>query len=142
MTHRACSIILLCLACLGLPATAQTKYSRADTVRAVRALFEERRASASSLATAGGITIGLAAAATVAGAAASDDLSGAAVYMSAIGLGAVGVPLLLVGKSRQKEVTPEREGAAIGAYEQGQPLPSAISSRLRRRHFAVPRDGK
>ncbi len=104
----------------------------------MRDLFEERRGSASTLTTIGGITTGLGAGAMLLGFMASDNLGGAILLVNAIGLAAVGVPMLVVGKSRQKEVMPEQEEAVIGAYEQGNPLPRELSRRLRRRHFAVP----
>lgn len=126
----------------GLPAVAQgaAPYAKADTLRAVRAFFTERRSSGQSLALAGGTTMVLGVGVGVIGA--SADGLGAAPVVSALGSAAVGLTLLLVGKSRQKEVTPAREAAVVGGYEQGQALPREISRRLKRWHFAEPRPGK
>ncbi|WP_426061062.1 hypothetical protein [Hymenobacter sp. B1770] len=140
LLRTSISLLLLYIIGCWLPVAAQSRasYSKADTVRAMRDLFEERRGSASTLTTIGGITTGLGAGAMLLGFMASDNLGGAILLVNAIGLAAVGVPMLVVGKSRQKEVMPEQEEAVIGAYEQGNPLPRELSRRLRRRHFAVP----
>ena len=131
---------LLCLLGLlgpGRPAVAQgtAPYSKADTLRAVRALFLERRSSAQSQVRAGGVTTGVGVAMGVAGAG-SGNLGAGIYVLGGLGVAAVGLPLLLAGKSRQKELTPAREAAAVSGYEQGQALPLEISRRLKRRHFA------
>ena len=121
----------------GPPAIAQgtAPYSKADTLRAVRAYFAERRSSALAVAVVGGVTTGLGVAAGVAGAS-SRNLGAAVAVLEGVVLVAVGLPLLLAGNSRHKQLTPEREAAAVSGYEHGQALPLAIGRRLKRRHFA------
>ena len=136
---RQATFLLFLLGMLGpgRPAVAQgtASYSKADTLRAVRALFTKRRSSARALAVIGGITTGLGGAYGVAGAS-SGNLGASVALLEGLLFVAVGLPLLSTGKSRQKELTPAREAAAVSGYEQGQALPLEISRRLKRRHFA------
>lgn len=140
LTRITLLILLLCgiiysSAAQTTPATQTVSYTKADTARAVRAMFEQRRSSARALTAVGGTTLALGAASAVGGAVQEDGLVGAFLLGNALVLSAVGVPLFIVGRNRHKEVTAAQETATLAAYEQGERLPPVVIQRLKRRHF-------
>ncbi|OGX82214.1 hypothetical protein BEN47_18685 [Hymenobacter lapidarius] len=113
-------------------------YTKADTARAVRVMFDQRRSIASALTAVGGTTLGVSAVAAIGGTSTDDGFVAAYLYGSAVVLAGVGVPFFVVGRKRHKEVTVAQEAVTLAAYEQGQPLPPLVIQRLKRRHFVLP----
>ncbi|MBF9236994.1 hypothetical protein I2I05_06260 [Hymenobacter sp. BT683] len=137
MFIRATFLSVLFCGVLFTSAAQTASYTKADTARAVRALFDQRRSSARALTAVGGTAMGISAVAAIGGASTDDGLVRAFLFGNAVLLSAVGVPLYLVGRKHHKEVTLAQETAIMAAYEQGQRLPPLVIQRLKRRHFAL-----
>jgi|GEM_PF-6742951 len=134
--------LLLVLACLmqvqaqipDAPAATQSAAvavasTAADSVSAVRKLFQQRR-------TGGGVlsAIGIGATGAIARGLSSGDASGnaggAVISIAVIG----GIPAV-VGISKLIRFSKPREETIVAAYQQGKPLPSYIRRRLKPSHF-------
>lgn len=116
---------VLVAALLGLAASPVLAQGR-DTVFAVHKLFQQKRRSGASWASAGTSAAFDHSLGYRAGSSTRDNVAQATVFG--------GVPLA-VGLLQYGRFSPERETQVLAAYAQGQPLPPDIRRRLRRRHF-------
>jgi len=137
---RHYTLLFLLLLTFHLPAISQQIPSvntevgiPADTVAAVRRLFELRREGA-------GVLMGGSTALILIGGAASrgSDGFGSDQFKFMVGIIATGACVaapLAVGIAKRIRFSHRKEAALLTAYQRGQPLPKKIRRRLREKHF-------
>lgn len=110
---------------------ASVRYSAADTVRAVRHLFQHRNKGTAGTLGAGGAIVGQGATKLLVRA----DTTVAKHRHEAGPDILVGSALIGAGVLRTQRFGPERYAQVVTAYEQGQPLPDYVRRRLKPKYF-------
>ena len=108
------------------------RYSREDTVRAVRHLFGQREQDATGYAAGGGALLGKGATATAQHASNAPQMGGANGASDWVG----GSMMMAYGLFRLKRFGPKECEQVIVAYQQGEPLPGFVRRRLKTKHFS------
>lgn len=110
---------------------ASAHYSSADTVRAVRHLFQQRGRGAAGTVAAGGSLIGQGTSNLLQ----RSDTTLAKRRLEARQDVLAGSLVLGYGALRTQRFGPERYEQIVAAYEQGQPLPDYVRRRLKPKYF-------